>query len=407
MNNKLKIFSWYAFDMGNSAHALLISTIGFSLYFKEYLFKSKDTGDSVWGILTALVLIVSGVLSPLLSSWLFYKKKRAAGIIITTVVCVVATAMLSTRLSENIVFSIIIYFVSALGYYLALPVYNSYLPELSDIKMQKISGTGWALGYLGGILSAGICFKLGYLNISISERPDLYRNIFLIAALFNFIVSAPMLILSLFQKDIDSNLVTVKWNIKETLKIFKNNNGKGILNLLIIYWLIGEVAVIITYFFAIFLKEYAGLSPGDIIKYSIIGQFVAIISTWLAGFLSEKFGGKKILIFIVVIWCIVPFILFMVSIGISFWIAVFLISIVIGGYHSIIRAKIADIASQLLESTERGSLFGFLEVSGRFSQVIGPLLISIVTLLMPLNYGIITMMIFPVVALIMLLKYKW
>lgn len=408
MNNKIKIISWYAFDMGNSAHALLISTVGFALYFKEYIFKDNPNGNSAWGILTALVLAFSAIISPLLASKAYTTQKRSFWLTLTTMGCVLATALLSFEFSEKAVWAIIIYFFSALGYYLALPIYNSYLPNITDSsRFQKISGAGWALGYLGGILSVGICFILGYLKHPVTETPELYRNIFLVAAGFNFLFSLPMIIVS-YTKDFNKQDITNHdWKFADLLEIFRSENGKLIYTLFIIYWLVSEVAVVVTYYFAIFLKEYSGLTESKILIYSVAGQILAIISTFSLGILSNQIGSRKVLIWIVFTWCIVPLFLFFMSIGLSFWIPVIMLGLVIGAYHSIIRGKIAQLSESFPKEKDKGSLFGFLEVSGRTSQVIGPILISFVTLFMPLNYGILTMSIFPLIALVILFRVKW
>jgi len=403
---KFEIFAWFSFDMGNSAHALLVSTVGFSLYFKSYLYQGRPEGNSIWAALTALILFFSAILSPLLTSLLYRSNKRSIGLIITTLATVVFTGLLSSSQSADIFFSIVVYFMSALGYYLALPIYNSYLPNISKSGLQKTSGTGWALGYLGGILSVLICYYLGYLNYSVEDRPDIYRMIFLVASLFNFAFSLPILLISP-KYDVEGMRNTAKWNLSSLLRIFQKYKFYSIPKLLIIYWLIGEVAVIVTYFFAIFLKEYTSLETKQILLFSILGQFLAIITTWTAGILSEKFGGKRILIGVVIIWCFVPFTLFSLSFGITYWLPIFFSSLVIGSYHAIIRGRVARISNDFETNEEKGTLFGFLEVSARFSQVIGPLLISFFTLLFPLNQAILVTMIFPFVAFVLLRKYDW
>ncbi|MBK8609384.1 MAG: hypothetical protein IPL84_05430 [Chitinophagaceae bacterium] len=110
---------------------------------------------------------------------------------------------------------------------------------------------------------------------------------------------------------------------------------------------------------------------------------------------------------VTIIWLTVPVLLFLISKGLTFWISIITISLVIGAYNSIIRGKISEISNSITNPVDKGSLFGFLEVAGRFSQVIGPLLIALVTLYFPLNYGILFVTIFPVGALILLRKYKW
>lgn len=63
---RLRRWCWYGFDAGNSAHALMVSTVGFALYFKVVLLGNSAEGDTLWGILTAIVLSVAGLISPFL-----------------------------------------------------------------------------------------------------------------------------------------------------------------------------------------------------------------------------------------------------------------------------------------------------------------------------------------------------
>ncbi len=400
-----KQIAWYAFDMGNSAHALLISTIGFSLYFKEYLYKSNPDGNTMWAAITALVLLLSAVLSPILTSFSYTKNRRALSLLLTTLVCVLTTILLSTKISSEILGAILLYVFSALGYYLALPLYNSYMLEVSEDQFQITSSKGWALGYLGGIVVTLIVYFLGYLNADVQKDTETYKQIFLIAGLFNAAFSFPMLIYA-FIFDKKNKNEKSNWKFTDVINVFNGKDSGSILKLFVIYWLIGEVAVIVTYFFAIFMKQYAFLETKEILIYSLFGQFIAIITTWKSGFLAEKFGLKKILTIVTFIWIAIPISLYGISQGLTIWISVFLIGLVIGAYHSLIRGKIAEITNQLIPN-EKGSLFGFLEVAGRFSQVIGPLLISFITIYFELNIGILFVTIFPIIALFVIWKFKW
>ncbi len=176
---------------------------------------------------------------------------------------------------------------------------------------------------------------------------------------------------------------------------------------LLVYWLVGEVAVVVIYFFAIMLKEYAGLSATQILIYTIVGQLLAIVSTFGLGLLANKVGGKGVLIWIVFSWMFVPVLLFFMSVGLTFWVPMGLLGLILGSYHAIIRGRVGALSERFTVAGDKGSLFGFLEVSGRISQVIGPILMTLVTLFMPLNYGIIIMTIFPLSALIILTKDNW
>jgi len=123
-------YAWYAFDMGNSAHAVLVSTVGFALYFKQYLMAGHSKADFSWGIITSIILVFSAIASPLLASWSSNKNIRGRCLTFVTFLCVFATALLGSSISKSVFPAVLVYIISALGYYIALPVYNSYLPEV-------------------------------------------------------------------------------------------------------------------------------------------------------------------------------------------------------------------------------------------------------------------------------------
>src|SRR5688572_18541434 len=141
-------WAWYGFDIGNSAHALMISTVGFALYFREYLLADKPNVDSLWGILTALILGFAALISPIVSSYFSHINRRGLGLFVITIVCVIATACLWLPIPIEASWIVIgIYMISALGYYIALPLYNSFLPDVAQGKIQQVSARGWGLGY--------------------------------------------------------------------------------------------------------------------------------------------------------------------------------------------------------------------------------------------------------------------
>jgi len=176
---------------------------------------------------------------------------------------------------------------------------------------------------------------------------------------------------------------------------------------LLTYWLVGEGATVVVYFTAIFLSQYANLNAAQILKCTLIVQGGAFFSTWLFGYLADRTNAKKVFIFIIFIWILIPVLLWIISKGFSIWFALSAISLVLGAYHSVIRGKVGHIAASIQDQTSQGSLWGFLEVSGRVSQVLGPLVVGVVSYFTTLNNAILVASIFPLAALLIIRKYKW
>lgn len=403
---RLRRWCWYSFDAGNSAHALMVSTVGFALYFKIVLLENSPNGDSLWGILTAIILSVAGLLSPFITSWLNSYRLRWLGLMITTLLCVISTALLALPLSSPLVIGS--YFVSAVTYYLALPIYTSYLGEWSDKKPDTMSAAGWSIGYIGGISAAALAFAFGLFDQPISERPDLYRLLFLLAAVFNLILSVPMLVLAAYtdRRLIHTVPAASPWGIQSVFDVFRI--CPKLFRLLFSYWMVGECGTITLYFTAIFLAQYAKMPVAKIFALTLIVQLIAAPSTWLAGKLSERFGRSLVFRVVCMLWILVPILLWSISYSMPFWLALFFIGLVLGAHHSIIRSEISLIASdKKLPAAAQGSIYGFLEVTGRVSSVLGPLLVAISTVFFPLSESLLIASVFPVIAIVVIGKYQW
>ena len=399
-----KFLAWSAFDAGNSAHALLVSTVGFALYFKEVLFKDNPRSDSLWAFVTAIVLSLSGMASPFITSWLAHIGRRSLGLWTTTLGCVVATAALGLPLPAWVL--VACYVVSALGYYLALPIYNSYLERVSEGRLDDASSRGWAIGYLGGVLVSIFAFGLGLLSKPITERPDLYRWLFVLAAAFNLVMSLPVMVLA---TKWDGGTgpgegPRSRWDMRRGLAVF--HERAGLTQVLASYWLVGECGTITVYFTAIFLAQYLKMPPGTIFALTLVLQLIGTVTTWTVGSASSAFGSKRMYWLVCGVWAVVPLCLWAISRGATYWIALVAIGLVIGAHHAIVRSEVAKL-SRGLSPEEMGSVFGLLEVTGRITSVLGPLCVGVLTLFMPLADALLSATVFPILALLVIAKYRW
>ena len=399
-----KELSWFAFDMGNSAHALMISTVGFALYFRQYLFAHHPQPDFLWGMLTSIVLLISAIASPLLASWFSNKHSTGRGLIVVTLLCVFSTSLLFFRWNDNAAVIVALYVISAVTYYLALPLYNSFLPLLGSRSLQQTSAMGWSLGYLGGIGIVVLCLVLGLLDYPVRERPDLYRTIFLLSAIYNFLLSFPMLVLAwLSDRRIPDGYPY--WSISKVFSILRRR--PSVFRILISYWLVGEGATVVLYFTAIFLSAFAGMEAPEILKLTLILQGGAILSTWFFGKLADWISGKKAYLVVCVVWILIPPMLWSISRGFTYWVPLLFTSLVIGAYHSIVRGRIGELSQLVSDPLELGSLWGFLEVAGRMSQVLGPLLVGLAAYFGPLSDALLIASLFPVLGILIVRNTKW
>lgn len=390
--------------MGNSAHALIITTISFPLFFRDYLFKDSLRADSIWSLTTALILMISAFSAPWIVAYAYSTRKRSLALLLTSFLCILPTLLLGIYDASRYV-DLILYVISCIGYYISLPLYNSFLPSIAKKQLHDTSSKGWGLGYLGGIIVAVVCYSVGLFEYSAGNQPSLFRLNFLVAGVFLILFCTPMLYsafkLEKIEKDIPRNKTSISIVWKLTMQ------HKDILRLFLVYWLIGEVATIGIYFFAIYMRQYAGLEAKNILILSLIIQFIGLISTILSGKLTEKLGAKNMIFIIVLLWACVPILLFGVSLGSTYWFPVVLIGLIVGSYHSIIRAEVAKKTLMMEDLRERGSIWGFFDTTGRFSQILSPVIITLLLEFTSLNYAILFTTLFPLCALLLLKRTRW
>lgn len=392
--------------MGNSAHALIITTIAFPLFFKQHLFADNANVESLWAIITAAILAVSAVLAPWMTARAYSRRHRAMYLFICSLCCIIPTFLLSIDSMCRAV-TLIFYILSCIGYYISLPLYNSFLPDIvndSTERIQTTSSNAWGLGYLGGIIVAVVCFSLGFFNYSPNEESALFSNNFLVAAIFLVLFCSPMLLTSF---KVERKTLSTTSKPFTYIHIFQSvKRNPNILRLLLVYWLIGEVATVGIYFFSMYMNEFGHMDSKEILFASLAIQGIGVFSTMIAGRFAEKIGTKRAIFVIILIWIFVPILLFAVSKGLNYWIPICVIGLIVGSYHSIIRAEIAKKVQRIDNSSDKGSIWGFFDTTGRFSQILCPVLVALLLNFMSLNYAILSTIVFPIVALVLLNKYR-
>ena len=95
---------------------------------------------------------------PALGGWADRHAAKKKLLMFVTAACVVSTAGLSWVGPGQVMLAIICIVISNTFYSYGESLTAAFLPELAKPEaMGRISGWGWAWGYLGGMLSLGIC----------------------------------------------------------------------------------------------------------------------------------------------------------------------------------------------------------------------------------------------------------
>ncbi|QYZ68936.1 MFS transporter [Neotabrizicola shimadae] len=162
-----RIWGWYFFDWASQPYSTLVLTFVFAPYFAEVArahFASVGHAPSVaaaeaqalWGWGQTISGIVIACLAPFLGAVADGSGRRIAWIWLFSVFYVAGSFMLWTLMPDaSAPATVLIWFaIGLIGMEFATIFTNALMPDLTGPEnMGKVSGTGFAFGYAGGILS--------------------------------------------------------------------------------------------------------------------------------------------------------------------------------------------------------------------------------------------------------------
>ncbi len=160
MSLRKRIWGWFFFDWASQPYNTLIITFIFAPYFRE-LYVAEGIGDSAdaqayWGFATGLIGLVIALSAPVLGAISDISGNRLRWIWLFSAMYVVGSAMLWFAAPGSFdLFTMIVFFgIGMIGMEFATIFTDSMLPDLgTKEEIGRISGNGWAFGYLGGLLT--------------------------------------------------------------------------------------------------------------------------------------------------------------------------------------------------------------------------------------------------------------
>ncbi len=162
--SRLAVGSWIMFDWATQPFFSLILTFVFAPYFAAHLAPDPVDGQAMWGYATGAAGLVIAVLSPVLGSIADaggVRKHWIAGFSVLLVGGSVALWWAAPGYDGAIALALVAFMIATIGAEFATVFNNAMMPDLvDDDRLGRLSGTGWGVGYIGGLVSLVIMLGL-------------------------------------------------------------------------------------------------------------------------------------------------------------------------------------------------------------------------------------------------------
>jgi UMF1 family MFS transporter len=387
---KKVVWGWALYDFGNSAFFTVILTFTYAVFFAEEIVPDGTIGSVVWATGVTVSGLIVAVSSPFLGALADRGGHRRRYLFITTAVAVLGTALLYFPTPGEVRLALVIFVIANVAAELASGVfYNSYLPEISTPdNIGKISGYGWSLGYLGGLLVLGITL-VGFVfpdspwfGLSTGEE-GLFQNIratTVVAAVWFAVFAIPMF---LWVPEPEHPRAPplgelLRGTVSQLGNTFKHIQRYGqIARLLFARMIYNDGLGIIFAIGVIYTVEVFGFTITQAMMFGLAINVTAGLGAFAMGFLDDRIGGKKtILISLVgltlaVLWAtLAP-----AESTTSLYMAGLAIGIFMGPNQAASRSLLGRFVPQEKET----EFYGFFAFSGKATAFLGPTIYGVMT----------------------------
>ena len=297
--SKKEMFGWAMFDFANQSYTLLIITVIFPVLFTTVIAGDGSDdyrmGNLLWSVALAVSYFLVVLSGPFFGAIMDYSALKKKFLFYSYVLTIISTTLLYFVEPGLIVLGVILIIISNFAYAIGENFIASFLPSLGPPSdFGKISGFGWALGYVGGLVSAG--FVIAFLGDATAENFDRIRWVGPFAAFF-FMVSAIPTFLWLKEPGARKKLPPEESyssmglkRLGETVKEIRN--FKDLLILLIsVFFAMAGIYIIISFAF-IYGDQVVKWDETVRVLMFVIVQITAAIGAFSFGYIQDKIGAK-------------------------------------------------------------------------------------------------------------------
>jgi UMF1 family MFS transporter len=374
------VLGWAAYDWANSAFSISVVTAFVPVLLSEYWNDGADSTVTTFrlGLANGLASLFIAATAPLLGAIADLAGRRKGLLIIFATLGIVMTGSLFFVARGQWLLGIVCYVFASIGFASSNSLYDALMVHVSPAShYDRVSAYGYALGYLGGALLFSV-------NVAMVGKPHLFgleseveaiRLAFLTVAVWWFLFSMPLLIWVKEPADARAGR-PIRESFHQLLDTIKRVFGHSNLRLfLVAYWLyIDGVFTIIK--MAVDYGLSQGLSMQDLILAILMTNFVGFPAALVFGRIGLQVGAKSGLVIALVIYIIVTFAAAFITTAAEFYVLAICIGLVQGGVQSLSRSFYA----RLIPHRQSAEYFGFFNMIGKFSAVLGPVLTGVVAL---------------------------
>ena len=376
------IAAWCTYDFANSAFTTLVVTFVYAAFFTKSIAPDEITGTALWSRAVTVSALIVALLSPLLGAIADRGGYRKLFLLVSSAICIGATVALYPVLPGQTTRALFWFVIANVSFEMANVFYNAFLPDVAPAKrIGLVSGVGWAVGYVGGLLAMVIAL----VGLVQPETPwfgftkDAFENIRatnLLVALWFAVFAVPIFLFVKEDKSAVRGGPILRSTFRQVADTFREiRRYRQITRFLVARLVYNDGLVTIFSFGGIYAAGTFGFTMEKLILFGILLNVTAAIGAFGLGFLDDILGGRRTILITLVALFFATLAAILAPNEAVLWVAGSLIGIFAGPNQAASRS----LMGRFVPPDKETEFFGFFAFSGKATAFLGPLLLGTLT----------------------------
>lgn len=370
-----EIWAWAMYDFANSGYTTVVLTAIFNAYFVAVVAGGAPWATFAWTAALSASYALVIVTAPVIGAYADLRANKKRLLLFTTAGCVLGTAALALAGPGDLAIAVFCVVLSNFFFCTGSDIIAAFLPELARGRnLGRVSGWGWSLGYVGGLLTLGVCLAyVTWAQAAGQTAAQFVPATMLITAALFALASLPTFAL-LRERASPQPLISgaslpvaAFARLADTLRHAARYHDLRRFLLCIVFYQAGVQTVITLA--AIYATQAMGFNTRDTLVLVLVVNLSAALGAFFLGNVQDRIGHVPTIALTLAGWIATVLIAWAADSRSMFWIAANLAGLCMGASQSAGRALVG----YLTPKSRRAEFFGLWGLATNLSSILGPM----------------------------------
>ena len=375
-----EVWAWAMYDFANSGYTTVVITALFNAYFVAVVAGNAPWATFAWTAALSASYALVVLSAPVIGAYADLHAAKKKLLAMTTMGCVLFTALLYFAQPEMLPLTIVCVVASNFFFATGENLVAAFLPEIAKPRaLGKVSGWGWGLGYIGGLLTLGIC--LAYVTWAQAQGQQaaqfvpvtmlITAGIFALASLPTFLLlrerAPPMPARTLVVR-------SASWQrVGQTMRHALQFPDMSRFLLCSLFYQAGIQAVITLA--AVYATQALGFTIQQTLLLILVVNITAAAGAFLFGQVQDRLGHVRAIALTLAGWIMTVLLAWAAQEPVLLWVAANTAGLCMGASQSAGRAMVGVLAPP----SRSGEFFGLWGMAVKLASILGPLTYGVTT----------------------------